>query len=49
MYLIEAILSGPVPPFALLTVVIVALENPPILPDNVNVEAPLGASRLQVI
>ena len=43
------ILSGPDPLFALVTVVIVVSENPPIFPDNVNVLAPLGAPRLQTM
>ena len=45
----EVIESSPVPPEALLDVVIVALENPPIVPDRVNVVAPFGASLLPLM
>ena len=39
--------SGVAPSTAFVLVVIVALENPPIVPDKAKVEAPFGASLLQ--
>jgi hypothetical protein len=49
LYLIEAIDSGPAPLFALLFVVIVTSERPPIVPLSVNTLAPFAAPRLVTI
>jgi len=49
LILIDLIDSGPLPLAALFKVVIVTFEKLPIDPDKVNVVAPFGSSRLQVM